>query len=73
MKIIERIYNAATGETNDIERQMTAHELSENKIAVATAQKIATDEAKAKLAKETAQAKLTALGLSAEDLKALGL
>lgn len=73
MKIIERIYDAATGETNDIERDMDAQELADYEASIKRA------EAEAKLLQENlvkkaaAEAKLAALGLDADDLKALGL
>lgn len=33
MKIIERIFDATTGETTDIEREMTAQEIAEIEVA----------------------------------------
>ena len=70
-KPIVRIYDCETGETTD--REMTNAEFAQYEadqaIAVAKAQ---ADEAKAQ-AKETAQTKLAALGLTVEDLTALGL
>lgn len=73
MKIIERIYDAETGETNDVERDMTKQELIDYQIALNKTQEIAAAETAAKTAKEAAQAKLAALGLTTDDLKALGL
>jgi hypothetical protein len=73
MKIIERIYDASTGETNDIERNMDAQELKEYEAAIERA------EVQAKLLQENlvkkaaAEAKLVALGLDLDDLRALGL
>jgi hypothetical protein len=73
MKIIERIYDASTGETNDIERDMDAQELADYEASVKRA------EVEAKLLQEnlikkaSAEAKLAALGLTSDDLKALGL
>jgi hypothetical protein len=63
-----KIHNAATGEV--IEREMTPDELAQltNERANA-AERIATKEE----AKASAEAKLQALGLTADDLKALGL
>ena len=67
--------NCTTGEI--IERELTAKELAQkeadnaNAIALKNAQ--AEAETEALEAKETAQAKLAALGLTADDLKALGL
>jgi hypothetical protein len=69
------IYDHATGET--IVRDMTANEQKEHdaQIALSAAKKAADAQAvaEAEAAKESAQAKLTALGLTADDLKALGL
>lgn len=73
MKIIERIFDADTGETKDIERDMTPQELADYQASMDRA------EAEAKLSeqnavkKAAAEAKLAALGLTPEDLKALGL
>jgi hypothetical protein len=73
MKTIERIYDATTGETIDIERDMTSQELADYEAAVAKAQaRIAADNEKA-AKREAALAKLAALGLEPDDLKALGL
>jgi len=63
-----RIHNADTGEV--IDREMTADELAEYK---AHNQALAELKAEADSAKEAAEAKLTSLGLSVDDLKALGL
>ena len=66
-----KLVNAETGE--EIERSMDAKELAQwnaDKAEFAAKQK-ATENAEA--AKEAAQAKLAALGLTADDLKALGL
>jgi hypothetical protein len=73
MKIIETIFNAETQLTEIIEREMTAEEekewqdLQTKKIAMAD------EQAKALEAKEAAEAKLVALGLNADDIRALGL
>jgi multidrug efflux pump subunit AcrA (membrane-fusion protein) len=65
------IHNAETGEI--IEREMNAAELKQAEKDKATYQaEIAAAEAKA-TAKAAAQAKLAALGLTVEDLQALGL
>ncbi len=65
------IHNVETGEI--IERPMTAAEKAASDAdAKAYADKEAA-KANAEAAKEAAQAKLAALGLTAEDLKALGL
>ena len=73
MKITEKTFDASTGEETITERDETtaetAHRLElEKKIA----DKLA-DKEKAEAAREIAQTKLAALGLTAEDLKALGL
>lgn len=70
-----KIHNIETGEV--IEREMTSEELAQHEadkiiaIQLQEAQIAAKNEAAA--AKEAAQAKLAALGLTTEDLKALGL
>ncbi len=68
---IIKIVDAATGE--EFEREMNAQELAQW-IADKT-EAVAKEEAKAQeiAAKELAQTKLAALGLTTEDLKALGL
>lgn len=73
MKIIERIFDAISGNITDVEREMTAQEVSEYEaeIAKAEAQQLADSETATK--REAAEAKLVALGLTPEDLKALGL
>ena len=66
-----RIHNLETNEV--IDREMTNAEFSEYE-ADKTAQAIAEAEAEAKAqAKATAEGKLAALGLTADDLRALGL
>jgi hypothetical protein len=66
-----RIHNTATNEV--IDREMTDDEFAKHQEAQAyfTAQKA--EEASRLAAKEAAQAKLAALGLTVEDLQALGL
>ena len=73
MKITERTHNAETNEIVDTEREMSASELAlwKSDMAKVEAQIEATKKAEAN--KAAAQAKLAALGLTAEDLKALGL
>ena len=73
MKIIERTFDATTGETTDIEREMTAMEIKSYQDAQAAAKANATRKEEADTAKAAAQAKLAALGLTTDDLKALGL
>ena len=64
-------HNVETGEV--IEREATAEELAQKAIDdTQTAARLAEAEAKAE-AKAAAQAKLAALGLTVEDLTALGL
>ena len=64
-------HNVETGIV--IEREMNAEELKQYENDQKESQEIATKQAQAKAAKEAAQAKLAALGLTTEDLKALGL
>ena len=64
-------HNAETGE--EIVRDMTDAELVEYEAFQAKATQAIEDAEAAALAKETAQAKLAALGLTTDDLKALGL
>jgi hypothetical protein len=75
MRPITTIHNTQTGEV--ISREMNDEELSayENRIAFHEAKKLAEKvEADAKAqAKTIAEGKLAALGLTADDLKALGL
>ena len=73
MKIIEKEFNAITGETSITERDETA---AETKVRLNQEKEIAVAQAKAEAAetaKAAAQAKLAALGLTTDDLKALGL
>jgi hypothetical protein len=70
-KLMKTIYNCETNET--IEREMNAEELAQYESdQLQAAQRKAEIEAKA-TAQTAAQAKLAALGLTADDLKALGL
>jgi hypothetical protein len=73
MKIIERTHNSETNEILDIEREMTSAEVKSYQDAQTAAQAKATKQAEADSAKAAAQAKLAALGLTTDDLKALGL
>jgi len=67
-------YNCKTGET--LEREMTASEIDALDVAAALDKK--TEETKTKIeaekvaAKQSAQAKLAALGLTADEIAALG-
>lgn len=69
MKTIERIFDAETGETTDIERDMTAKEIADYESAIERTEAAQ----QAELQRQAAVAKLAALGLSIDDLKALGL
>lgn len=73
MKITEKTFNALTGEETITERDETAAETADR---LELEKKIADDLAakeKVDAAREVAQTKLAALGLTADDLKALGL
>jgi hypothetical protein len=73
MKIIEKEFNALTGEETITERAETTAEKAERLVAEKRiAEQAAEAEVKAQ-AKAAAQAKLAALGLTVEDLQALGL
>lgn len=65
------IHNCETGEI--VEREMNAAELAQQAKDIADAQTRAAAQDEAEKAKVAAQAKLAALGLTADDLKALGL
>jgi hypothetical protein len=68
---IIKIHNVTTGEI--VEREMNDDEFAQLQIDIANEEtKLAEAEAKA-TAKAAAQAKLAALGLTVEDLQALGL
>ncbi len=68
MKTIERIFNASTGETTDIERDMTAEEIAEVERAQAQAAERAIKAAEAATQK---QALLNKLGITEEEAKLL--
>ena len=73
MKKIEKIFNVQTGEETIVERDETAAEKELRLQAKAKAETaLAETEARA-IAKEAAQSKLAALGLTVEDFQALGL
>lgn len=65
------IHNVETGEI--IEREMTAAELAQYEKDQAEAIAFATKQEEVNASKAAAQAKLAALGLTTDDLKALGL
>lgn len=66
-----KIHDCATDEV--IEREMNDEEYSQHQIDVATAEAKVAAKAEGEADKAAATAKLAALGLTAEDLKALGL
>ena len=70
-KPIKVIHNVETGEI--IEREMNADELAQWEADQESAQLAKEQEAAAAAKKAAAEAKLAALGLTADDLKALGL
>ena len=74
-KPIIKIHNVETNEV--IEREMTENEISQLEADNLADQKLALlqaeQDAKTKADKASAQAKLAALGLTEDDLKALGL
>ena len=73
MKITEKEFNVLTGEETITEREETAAEIkAREKLEADYALRQAEAEAKAQ-AKATAEAKLAALGLTTDDLRALGL
>ena len=73
MKIIEKIFDCATGEETITERDETADEKkAREKLEADNLARQAEAQAKAQ-AKATAEGKLAALGLTTDDLRALGL
>lgn len=73
MLIKEKIIDITTGEESIVEREETAEEIAYREKAQADLEaQIAEAESKAQ-AKAVAEAKLAKLGLTTEDLKALGL
>ena len=73
MKITERIHNIETNEIQDIEREMSEIELAEKLKADEQRAELAQLQAETQAKRTAALAKLEALGLTADDLKALGL
>ena len=73
MKTIERIFDATTGETTDIERDMTADEVRQHQEFVKRLEAEELERAEAQAKRSAALAKLEALGLDEDDLKAIGL
>jgi 3-dehydroquinate dehydratase len=73
MLIVEKEFNAETGKETIIEREENAVEKAEREAFEARVTQSQINQAIIDAAKEAAQAKLAALGLTADDLKALGL
>ena len=73
MKIVEKEFDASTGKETIIERDETAAEIQERQKFEAEQAAKAAEQALADTAKAAAKAKLAALGLTTDDLKALGL
>jgi len=73
MKITEKTFDATTGEETIAEREETAEEIAYRLKQEEKKAEILAEKEKADAAREVAQTKLAALGLTAEDLKALGL
>ena len=73
MKIIEKDFNASTGVETITERDETAAEITQRQAVEANAAARAAAQDETDLAKASALAKLAALGLTTDDLKALGL
>jgi len=73
MKIIEKEFNALTGEETIIERDATIKEIEDYEKEQAEARARAEAQAQAEAKRQVALAKLAALGLEEDDLKALGL
>jgi hypothetical protein len=73
MKKIEKIFNVQTGEETIVEREETAAEKELRLEAIAKAEAALAETEARSTAKAAAQSKLAALGLTVEDLQALGL
>jgi hypothetical protein len=73
MKITLTEINTITGEETITERDETAVEIKEREAFEAEKAKRLAKQTEAEAAKTAAQAKLAALGLTTDDLKALGL
>jgi hypothetical protein len=73
MKITEKEFNALTGQETITERDATAEEIADYETTQAEAADRAEAQAQAEAKRQTALAKLAALGLEEDDLKALGL
>jgi regulator of protease activity HflC (stomatin/prohibitin superfamily) len=73
MKIIEKIVDCQTGEETITEREETSQEKKEREVYEAELIKIKAEAEARATAKATAEGKLAALGLTTNDLRALGL
>ena len=73
MKITEKEFNVVTSKETMTERDETAPEIAKRQKVEIETEIRAAAEAEVKTAKAVAQAKLAALGLTTDDLKALGL
>jgi hypothetical protein len=74
-KLFQTIHNITTGEIQEIEltaEEVAEHNARQEKAKADRAERLAA-EAKAEADKEAAKSKLAALGLTTDDLKALGL
>ena len=74
-KLFKKIHNITTGEVQEIEltaEEVADHNARQEKAKADRAERLAA-EAKAEADKAAVQSKLAALGLTADDLKALGL
>ena len=73
MKTIEKIINIQTGEETIVENELSTDELAYIKAFQLAEKKKADERAEKAANRASAEAKLAALGLTADDLKALGL
>jgi hypothetical protein len=73
MIITEKIFDVQTGETTIVEREATPEEVARRQADEAEALAAAEAFAAFETARQAAEAKLEALGLSTDDLRALGL
>ena len=73
MKIIEKEFNVETGEETIIERDETVAEKKEREKSEADITKAQAEAEVRAQAKAVAEGKLAALGLTTDDLRALGL
>ena len=73
MKITEKEFNVLTGEETFTERDETAAEIKQREKFEAEQAALEAEQAALEAAKKPVKAKLAALGLTTDDLKALGL